>query len=350
MKVLVTGGAGYLGSVLVPKLIRRGHDVRIVDLGYFGLDHLKRLTPAAEVIREDLRAIDATPALGRKLLDGCDAVIHLAAISNDPSADLHPDLTQAVNVGVTAKLAELAREQGAHFLFSSSCSIYGEAEGEIDENGTTNPLTVYASSKVTAERILTEMSDRSWRPTILRNGTLFGYSSRMRFDLVVNIFSFQSVLYNQIKVFGDGLQWRPFLHVGDCARAFIHFLEARGEQSGCYNIAHQNLRVIDLVDVFKGLNPRLEVVHVPTPNEDKRNYRVSARRMLDAGFVPRVGVEAGSEEMTDAIVAGLIADPESIFYRNAKWLKELTQIGSMGHRELVGLIETFSHVKGEPRS
>jgi nucleoside-diphosphate-sugar epimerase len=348
VKVLVTGGAGYLGSVLVPKLIARGHDVRIVDLGYFGLDHLRRLTPPADVIREDLRALAAKPALGQRLLEGCDAVIHLAAISNDPSADLHPDLTEEVNVGVTTRLAELARSQGVRFLFSSSCSIYGEAEGAIDEQGTTNPLTVYASSKVAAEQVLGELTDTRWAPTILRNGTLFGYSARMRFDLVVNIFSFQSILYNRIKVFGDGRQWRPFLHVGDCARAFMHFLEHPG-QTGVFNIAHENLRVIDLVDTFRRLRPGLEVEHVATPDQDRRDYRVSNQRMLDAGFTPRTTVEAGSEQMIEAIVSGLIADPESIFYRNAKWLKELTQVGSMGHRELVGLIEAFKHAGSEPR-
>jgi len=362
MKVLVTGGAGYLGSVLVPKLLARGHQVRVVDLGYFGLDHMRRLwSPASstgetarwrrvEVIREDLRAILTKPALGQELLEGCDAVIHLAAISNDPSADLHPDLTDEVNVGVTARLAELARRERIRFLFSSSCSIYGENEGQIDETGVTNPLTVYASSKVTAEKILGELADPNWTATILRNGTLFGFSPRMRFDLVVNIFSFQSVLYGQLKVFGDGLQWRPFLHVSDCARAFIHFLENPDVRRACYNVANENLRVVDLVKTFRAMNPRLEVVHVATQDQDKRNYRVSNRRMLDSGFRPRVSVELGAEEMVDAIVGGQIPDPESIFYRNAKWLKELTQIGSMGHRELVGLIETFKHMGAEVRS
>ena len=362
MKVLVTGGAGYLGSVLVPKLLARGHHVRVVDLGYFGLDHLRRLwSPGGgrseealrwkrvEVIREDLRAILTKPNLARELMDGCDAVIHLAAISNDPSADLHPDLTEEVNVGVTTRLAELARQERVRFMFSSSCSIYGEAEGQIDETGNTNPLTVYATSKVTAEKILGELQDPNWTPTILRNGTLFGFSPRMRFDLVVNIFSFQSVLYGQLKVFGDGLQWRPFLHVGDCARAFIHFLENPDTRRATYNIANENLRVVDLVKTFRAVNPRLEVVHVATQDADKRNYRVSNRRMLDAGFRPRVSVELGAEEMVDAIVGGLIPDPESIFYRNAKWLKELTQIGSMGHRELVGLIESFKHMGAETR-
>jgi nucleoside-diphosphate-sugar epimerase len=344
MKVLVTGGAGYLGSVLVPKLLARGHQVRIVDLGYFGLGHLRGFTPQPEIIREDLRAVRTSSSLSAEILRGCDCVIHLAAISNDPSAELHPELTDQVNVDVTAILAEQARKNRARFLFSSSCSIYGEADGEIDESGRLNPLTVYARSKVTAEELLQQMADSTWSPTVLRNGTLFGHSTRMRFDLVVNIFSLYTALHNEIKVFGDGLQWRPFLHVGDCARAFIHFMEQRAPRFTCYNIANENLRVVDLVKVFEAQNPRLKVTHLPTPDIDRRNYRVSTRRMTADGFRPRISVELGADEMTDAIVAGLVPDPESVFYRNAKWLKELTQIGSKGHRELIDLLETMRHV------
>jgi len=344
MKVLVTGGAGYLGSVLVPKLLARGHHVRIVDLGYFGLGHLKGLTPQPEIIREDLRNVRTSKALGADIVRGCDCVIHLAAISNDPSAELHPDLTEEVNVDVTAILADQARKAHVRFLFSSSCSIYGEADGEIDEAGALHPLTVYARSKVTAEQLLQQLADSTWSPTILRNGTLFGHSSRMRFDLVVNIFSLYSALHSEIKVFGDGLQWRPFLHVGDCARAFIHFMEQPAPRYTCYNIANENLRVVDLVKVFEAQNPRLKVTHIPTPDVDRRNYRVSNRRMLAEGFRARMSVEVGADEMTDAIIAGLVPDPESVFYRNAKWLKELTQIGSKGHRELIDLLETMRHV------
>lgn len=344
MKVLVTGGAGYLGSVLVPKLLARGHEVRVVDLGYFGLGHLKGLTPAIELVRQDLRLVAGNPTLGAELMRGCDCVIHLAAISNDPSADLHPDLTEEVNVGVTARLAELARQARVRFLFSSSCSIYGEADGEIDESGSVNPLTVYAKSKVTAEGILQQLSDSTWSPTVLRNGTLFGHSSRMRFDLVVNIFSLYTALHSEIKVFGEGLQWRPFLHVGDCARAFIHFMETPTPPYTVYNIAHENLRVVDLVSVFSALNPRLKVTYVPAQDVDRRNYRVSNQRMLQAGFRPRISVEVGSEEMVDAIISGLVPDPESVFYRNAKWLKELTQIGTKGHLELISILETMRQV------
>ncbi len=344
MNVVVTGGAGYLGSVLVPKLVRRGHRVRVVDLGYFGLGHLKMLMPAIDLRREDLRGIVHDVAFGRELLRDADCVVHLAAISNDPSAELHPELTEQVNVDVTLRLAELARERGARFLFSSSCSIYGEAEGEIDESGALHPLTVYARSKVAAEEGLADLADATWTPIVLRNGTLFGHSARMRFDLVVNIFSLHAALYREIKVFGDGLQWRPFLHVSDCARAFIHFMEQPGSGHACYNIANENLRVVDLVEVFRDLVPRLTVTHLATPDVDRRNYRASTWRMREAGFAPRISVEIGGEEMVDAITSGVVPDPESVFYRNAKWLKELTQIGSKNHRDLIGLLETMRHV------
>jgi nucleoside-diphosphate-sugar epimerase len=350
MRVLVTGGAGYLGSVLVPKLVSRGHDVRVVDLGYFGLEHLKRMSKAVEIRREDLRGILTRPALGLELLSGCDAVIHLAAISNDPSADLNPELTSEVNVTVTARLAELARQSRVRMLYSSSCSIYGEADGEIDEQGALNPLTVYAKSKVESEQILGALGDGSWSATVLRNGTLFGQSPRMRFDLVVNIFSLHSALRDEITVFGDGVQWRPFLHVGDCARAFIHFLEHPAGGERVYNIAHENLRVLDLVGVFEALNPRLTVKQIPLPDVDRRNYRVSTERMLRAGFVPRQSVELGAEEMVEAIVSGAVPDPESVFYRNAKWLKELTQVGSKDHRELIGLLETMRQMGAATKS
>lgn len=345
MKVLVTGGAGYLGSVLLPKLLARGHQVRVVDVGYFGIGHLRALRPAVEVLRLDLREIIADPALCQTLLDGCECVIHLAAISNDPSAELNPELTESVNFHTTQVLARAARERGLRFLFSSSCSVYGAAEGDITEDGTVSPLTTYAVSKVKAEQDLYALADASWSPILLRNGTLFGYSPRMRFDLVVNIFSLHSTLSNELKIFGDGQQWRPFLHVNDCARAFVFFAEQPSLRYQCYNIAHENLRVTDVAAVFQRLNPSLRVMHLALPEADQRNYRVSTRRMRDTGFRTRVDIAMGAEEMIDAIVSGLIPDPESIYYRNAKWLKELTQIGAKDHREVVSLMETLAQVR-----
>jgi nucleoside-diphosphate-sugar epimerase len=345
MNVLVTGGAGYLGSVLVPKLLVRGHRVRVVDIGYFGLGHLRGLRPSVELVREDLRRITGEPEFAAQLLDGIDCVIHLAAISNDPSADLQPELTEEINFSTTMVLAEAARARGIKFLFSSSCSVYGEADGELTEEGPVAPLTVYAVSKVKAERALDQMADARWRPVILRNGTLFGYSPRMRFDLVVNIFSLYSTLYNEIRVFGEGRQWRPFLHVADCARAFLFLAEKKELRRLCYNVSHKNLCVVDLAGIFQRLNPALRVSYVPVEDPDRRDYAVSSARLAEEGFRTRIDVETGGEEIIEAIVCGLIPDPESLFYRNAKWLKELTQIGTRDHRQVVDLLESFSAVR-----
>lgn len=342
MNVLVTGGAGYLGSVLIPKLLARGHRVRVLDLGYFGLSHLRALKPAIDLIREDLRVVLANPKRTREMLDGCDCVIHLAAVSNDPSAELNPELTEEVNFRATEALAEAALNHKTRLIFSSSCSVYGAAEGEIDEEGKVNPLTVYASSKIKAERSLKDMALSAWSPVILRNGTLFGYSHRMRFDLVVNIFSLYSALRKEIKIFGDGLQWRPFLHVSDCARAFIFFAERHDLQHLFYNIAHENLRVADVAERFQKIVPALRVTRLESSDEDRRDYRVSTARMRMEGFNTRIGIEMGAEEMIDAIITGLISDPESIFHRNAKWLKELTQFGSKDHRDVLIMIENLA--------
>jgi nucleoside-diphosphate-sugar epimerase len=340
MNILVTGGAGYLGSVLIPKLLVRGHKARVVDIGYFGMGHLRALQPGIELIREDLRRID-DPVFLDHLLDGIDGIVHLAAISNDPSAELHPELTEDVNFRATIILAEAAKVRRMRFIFSSSCSVYGEAVGDLTEECRVNPLTVYAVSKVKAEQELYRIADARWSPVILRNGTLFGYSPRMRFDLVVNIFSLYATLHNHIRIFGDGLKWRPFLHVADCARAFVFFVEKLEPAHILYNIAHENLRVVDLADSFRELVPGLEVLHTTSVDLDARNYRVSTARLQAEGFRTRIDVATGAEQMMEAIVSGSIPDPESVFYRNAKWLKELTQIGALDHRHVVELMESF---------
>jgi nucleoside-diphosphate-sugar epimerase len=349
MNILVTGGAGYLGSVLLPKLLARGHRVRVVDLGYFGVSHLRSLRPGVELIREDIRRFCADSSECNRALENIDCVIHLAAISNDPSAELNPALTDQVNFKSTQVLAEAARTAKIKFIFSSSCSVYGEAEGEVDEKGAVNPLTAYAHSKVNSDQFLESLATPSWRPIVLRNGTLYGYSPRMRFDLVVNIFAFMSVLHNELPVFGEGKQWRPFLHISDCARAFVHFAEAKETEHVIYNIAHENLRVVDLIEVFKRITPSVQVKFVETVDTDARNYRVSTKRMQKAGFQPKIGVELGAEETVEALITGLISDPESIFYRNAKWMKELTQFGDTRHKEFVGLMETMASVIPQKR-
>jgi nucleoside-diphosphate-sugar epimerase len=339
MNILVTGGAGYLGSVLIPKLLVRGHKVRVLDIGYFGVEHLRAMRPPVEILRQDLRAVLSDPAALEDILKDIQVVIHLAAISNDPSAELNPRLTEEVNFESTRDLAIACKKRGIRAVFSSSCSVYGESPEEVDEDGHTKPLTTYAKSKVDSDNFIVGLADANWRPAILRNGTLYGFSPRMRFDLVINIFSYCSTLYNEVRVFGDGLQWRPLLHVADCARALIYFAENPKHKYLVYNIASENLRVVDLIAIFKEINPSCREVYVKLENPDTRNYHVSTARMKEEGIVPRVDIRTGAEEIIEAIVTGRIADPEAVYYRNAKWLKELTQLAGREHHALVGMLD-----------
>ena len=342
MRVLVTGGGGYLGAVLIPKLLARGHEVRVLDLGYFGLGHLSAIQPAVQIVRDDIRRATGSPDRLAGLLDGIDGVVHLAAISNDPSSELNPKLTVEVNLRATKALADACRERRLRFLFSSTCAVYGHADAALNEEGGVAPLTVYARSKVDAEAYLGAIADRDWRPVILRNGTLFGFSNRMRFDLVVNIFALSGALHGRIKVFGEGRQWRPHLHVADCARAFVFFLEHAAPRHLLYNVFHENLRVVDLAAIFSRLLPRLSVEHVAAAEPDERNYRVDKARLLAEGFETKTDVEAGAEALVDAIISGQIQDPESVFYRNAKWLKQLTDLDPEDHASMVTLLDTFA--------
>src|ERR1017187_2959827 len=159
MNILVTGGAGYLGSVLVPKLLVRGHKVRVLDIGYFGVEHLRAMRPVVEIVRDDIRAVLANKAALDALLKDIQVVVHLAAISNDPSAELNPRLTEEVNFEASRDLVKACKEHGIRFIFSSSCSVYGEAPGEVDENGQTNPLTMYAKSKIDTDAFLLSIAD-----------------------------------------------------------------------------------------------------------------------------------------------------------------------------------------------
>lgn len=345
MKIVVTGGAGYLGSVLVPKLLVRGHQVRVLDIGYFGVEHLRATRPALDVVRDDVCRVTADRASMDVLLADADVVVHLAAISNDPSAELQPQLTREVNFEATRALALACKERNVRFIFSSSCSVYGEAEGDLGEDAATNPLTAYAQSKVNSDLFLLSIADETWRPVILRNGTLFGFSPRMRFDLVINVFSYYATLYGEIRVFGDGTQWRPFLHVADCARAFVHFVEHAEHRHAMYNIASENLRVVDLIDIFRSINPACVARFIELESPDARDYRVSTARMEQEGIRPTVSIKAGAEEIVEAIVTGRIADPEAIFYRNAKWLKELSELGSRDHRGLMGMLDMMASAR-----
>jgi nucleoside-diphosphate-sugar epimerase len=319
MKILVTGGAGYLGTRVVAKLLVRGHSVRVLDLGPLHIGQLPH-DSSLEVMRTDLTSLLTDDRGLKDAVRDCDSIIHLAAVSSDSAAERDPVTAKTVNVDVTRTLAERARDEGMGFVFSSTCAVYGTVDHPATEEEETSPLTVYADTKLQAESQLDELAQEGWSPVTLRNGTLFGFSPRMRFDLVVNIFCLHSTLNNEIKLFGEGKHSRPFIHVDDCARALVEFAETPpGGGHKRLNIAHENLRVVDLVETFRKLNPRLNVTLLQSESDDPRTYRVSTERAEAAGFTPRIGLYEGAEDLIQAMVLGLVPDPASSSRRFPKW-------------------------------
>ena len=222
--VLVIGGAGYIGSALLRRLLDRGYRVRLLDLFVYGEEPIQDLMehPRLEVLHADFRHIDRVAEAMRDM----DAVIHLGAIVGDPACALDEDLTIDVNLMATRMIAEIAKGYGVNrFIFASTCSVYGASDELLDEYSTLNPLSLYARSKIASERVLMGMADDRFNPVILRFGTIYGFSGRTRFDLVVNLLTAKAIVEGQITVMG-GDQWRPFVHVEDAALAVFKVLEA----------------------------------------------------------------------------------------------------------------------------
>jgi len=274
-RVLLLGGAGYLGSVLVAKLMASGRRVRVLDSFMFGehsLDQFRR-NPKCELVRGDVRDVGIVV----KCMRGCDTVIHLAAIVGDSACEENQQLAVEVNRAATRMLTDVALEcRVRRFVFASSCSVYGASDFFLSEASPVNPLSLYAEMKVESERILLEAKNATFAPTILRLGTLFGLSPRMRFDLVVNLFVARAVFMRRIAIL-NGAQWRPLIHVRDAAQAFVTRLEAEAETvSGeVFNVgaAWLNLQIEQLgravARVVSGTG--IEMLQ----NEDRRNYRVT---------------------------------------------------------------------------
>jgi nucleoside-diphosphate-sugar epimerase len=321
--VLIVGGAGYIGSVLTEQLLAKGYRVRILDMELFGRDSLKTMIkhPRLEFMNGDFRNIED---IVRALRD-IDAVIHLAAIVGDPACALDNETTIAVNYAAAKMLSQLARANGiTRVVFASTCSVYGESEDLRTEDSEPKPVSLYATTKVDAERILLDADNGIFRPTILRFATAYGWSHRPRFDLVANLFAAQAVTENHIRVF-NGNQWRPFIHTRDIARACVLAMEAPLNKVGgqIFNVGDhsQNFTLTQLGEIVGTAVPGT-IVEAVSNDEDSRNYRVDFTKIQKVlGFRASVDLKEGIEEMVEAVRSGAVTDWRDPVYSNLKTLQ-----------------------------
>ena len=303
MKVLVTGHRGYIGVEMVPVLRAAGHDVVGLDVGYFdGCDFAAPPDECPE-LRVDLR--DVTAAHMRSGGRPFDAVIHLAALSNDPLGDLNPGVTYDVNLHGSVRLARAAKEAGVRrFLFSSSCSLYGAGgDGYLDEQAAFNPVTAYGESKVRVEQELAPMADASFSPVYLRNATAYGVSRRLRADIVVNNLVGHAVTSGKILLQSDGTPWRPLVHIRDIIHAFLVCLDAPTDaiHNQAFNVGRtsENFRIRQVAEMVGEVVPGAVVSFAPGASADARNYRVDFRKVETRlpGYAPTWTLRKGIEEL-----------------------------------------------------
>jgi nucleoside-diphosphate-sugar epimerase len=299
MNVLVTGHNGYIGTVIVPMLTNAGHQVVGLDNYLFEDCLFGSATPEISALAKDIRDVRTSD------LDGFDAVIHLAALSNDPLGDLNPECTYAINHRASVRLARLAKEAGVpRFLFSSSCSLYGVAgEDRLKENAAFNPITPYGASKVLVEEDVSALADEHFSPTFLRNATAYGVSPKLRGDLVVNNLVAFAYTTGEVLINSDGTPWRPLVHIEDIGRAFLAVLHAPRDliHNQAFNVGRteENYQVRDIAELVKDVVPGSRVTYAAGGGPDPRSYRVDCGKIASTlpEFKPQWTVRCGIEEL-----------------------------------------------------
>lgn len=323
--ILITGSGGYIGSIIVEILLSKGYKVKGLDRYFFGENLLGKEilnNPRFQLVKNDIRWV--TPDLFKDV----DVVIDLAALSNDPSGDFDPTLTNQINNLGRVRIAQLAKESGVkRYILASSCSVYGHGLEEIlTEESPLNPLTEYAKANSAAEKSVYALHDHSFSTTSLRQATVYGLSYRMRFDLVVNMMTLHAVQRGKIFIMGGGKQWRPLVHVRDTANAFISVLEASPDlvNGQIFNVgsSEQNYQIINLAHIVKENIPINVDLEITPDDQDKRNYQVSFEKIKNIlGFKPQHTPDMGVREIYNAIKTGKIEpDDRSI---TVKWYKYL---------------------------
>ncbi|HIE27564.1 TPA: SDR family oxidoreductase [Candidatus Poribacteria bacterium] len=322
--ILVTGGTGYVGCVLTPKLLKLGYNVRVLDIMWFGEECTKQFEdhPDCELIQGDIR--DET--IVKRALAGIDTVIHLAAISNDPCSDLNPKLTQQVNYDAVKSLVRLSKNSGVRrFIGASSSSVYGiKSEPDVTEDLPLEPITLYAKLKAATEPIILTEKSADFVPVCIRSATVCGYSPRMRLDLTVNILTSHAVNKGLITVFG-GQQKRPNIHIDDITDLYALLVEAPAEKIAgeVFNAGGDNYRVIEIAEMARevvGGDVKIEIADVI----DERSYHISSEKIKNVlGFIPKRTVRDAIADVKKAFENGLIPDYQNTRYYNIKRMREL---------------------------
>jgi len=324
--IMITGGAGYVGSMLVPKLLDQGHAVTVLDLYLYGEDLFADLRdrPGFREVQGDLRNIETV----RDALKGCDTVIHLACISNDPSYDLDPDLGRSINYDAFRPLVQASKQAGVNrFIYASSSSVYGiKDEPNVTEDLELEPLTDYSKFKALCEQELEEEREPGFSTIVIRPSTVCGYAPRLRLDLTVNILTNHAINNGKITVFG-GQQKRPNIHVEDMTDLYCHLMTLPDAQidGKIFNAGWENFSVMNIAEmVKKALAQDIEIV--VTPTDDNRSYHVSSEKMRrELGFEPKHTIEDAVNDLKKAFEAGKIDDPmNNPMYFNIKRMQDVS--------------------------
>jgi nucleoside-diphosphate-sugar epimerase len=323
-QVLVTGGAGYVGAALVPKLLARGHRVRVLDLYLYGTEALADVAddPRLEQIKGDIRDPDAVA----RAMKGCDAVIHLACISNDPSFELDPELGKSINYDAFFVLVEGAKKaRVGRFVYASSSSVYGvKAEENVTEELPLEPLTDYSKYKAMCEDVLLRERAPGFAVLVLRPATVCGYSTRLRLDLSVNILTMHALTRKKITVFG-GEQKRPNIHIDDVTDLYVQSLDwpAEAIDGRIYNAGYDNLKMIEIARLVRDIvGPEVEIERTAT--NDHRSYHISSEKLKrERGFVARRSIADAVRDLTAAFRTNRVTDPNHARYYNIKTMQQL---------------------------